>query len=203
MTSESDWERAVAETLARFGKLDILVNNAAILRSTPIEHTTVEEWDTVMAVNARGGVPGDQTRDTGDARGRRGSIINISSTAGLVGGQGGAYGTSKGGVRLFSKSAAVQLAKDGIRSNSIHPGPIDTEMVAHVTRTPEGRAAFGARVPMDRIGTVDDIAYEAPIPGLGRVLVHDGRGAGYRRRLQRPVVPRRPLLTARVIDPCS
>ena len=161
VTSESDWERAVAETLARFGKLDILVNNAAILRSTPIEHTTVEEWDTVMAVNARGVFLGTKHAIPAMREAGGGSIINISSTAGLVGGQGGAYGTSKGGVRLFSKSAAVQLAKDGIRSNSIHPGPIDTEMVAHVTRTPEGRAAFGARVPMDRIGTVDDIAYEA------------------------------------------
>ena len=162
VSSESDWERAVAETLARFGKLNVLVNNAAILRSTPIEHTTVEEWDTVMAVNARGVFLGTKHAIPAMREAGGGSIINISSTAGLVGSrQGGAYGASKGGVRLFTKFAAIQHAKDGIRANSIHPGPIDTEMIAHVIGTPEGRAASQARVPLDSIGTVDDIAYGA------------------------------------------
>ena len=162
VSNEADWEHAVAETLARFGKLNVLVNNAAILRSTPIEHTTVEEWDTVMAVNARGVFLGTKHSIPAMREAGGGSIINISSTAGLVGStRGGAYGTSKGGVRLFTKFAAIQHAKDGIRSNSIHPGPIETEMIAHTIDTPERRAASEARVPLNSIGTVDDIAYGA------------------------------------------
>ena len=153
VTSESDWERAVAETLARFGKLDILVNNAAILRSTPIEHTTVEEWDTVMAVNARGVFLGTKHAIPAMREAGGGSIINISSTAGLVGGQGGAYGTSKGGVRLFSKSAAVQLhTPRSYRHRDGRPRHQDARGPCRVR---------GPGVPMDRTGTVDDIAYGA------------------------------------------
>jgi NAD(P)-dependent dehydrogenase (short-subunit alcohol dehydrogenase family) len=162
VTQESEWERAVGEAVGRFGKLDVLVNNAAILRTTPIEHTTVEEWDTVMAVNARGVFLGTKhaipvMRDAGG-----GSIINISSTAGLVGSlRGGAYGSSKGAVRLFTKYTAIQHAEEGIRANSIHPGPIDTEMIAESIGTPEGRTRSEGRIPSGRVGTVDDVAYGA------------------------------------------
>lgn len=162
VTQESEWERAVAKAVGRFGKLDVLVNNAAILRTTPIEHTTVEEWDTVMAVNARGVFLGTKhaipvMRDAGG-----GSIINISSTAGLVGSpRGGAYGSSKGAVRLFTKYTAIQHAEEGIRANSIHPGPIDTEMIVESIGTPEGRTRSEERIPTGRVGTVDDVAYGA------------------------------------------
>ncbi|MCH8206399.1 MAG: glucose 1-dehydrogenase [Chloroflexi bacterium] len=162
VTQESDWEHAVAETVGRFGKLDVLVNNAAILRSTPIEHTTVEEWDTVMAVNARGVFLGTKHAIPVMREAGGGSIINISSTAGLVGSpRGGVYGTSKGAVRLFTKYTAIQHAGDGIRANSIHPGPIDTEMIAESIGTPEGRTRSEGRIPAGRVGTVDDVAYGA------------------------------------------
>ena len=160
VTQESDWERVVRETVGRFGKLDVLVNNAAILRTTPIEHTTVEEWDTVMAVNARGVFLGTKHAIPEMRKAGGGSIINISSTAGLVGSpRGGAYGTSKGAVRLFTKYTAIQHAGDGIRANSIHPGPIDTEMIAESIGTPEGRTRSEGRIPVGRVGTVDDVAY--------------------------------------------
>ena len=91
-----------------------------------------------------------------------GSIVNISSTAGLVGSaRGSAYSASKGAVRLLTKSTAVQHAGEGIRANSIHPGPIDTDMIADNIATPEGRAESEARVPLGRIGSVEDVAYGA------------------------------------------
>ena len=90
-----------------------------------------------------------------------GSIINISSTAGLVGSPYGspAYTASKGAVRLFTKATAIQHAKDGIRCNSVHPGPIDTTMLREGIPDPRAREERMRLVPLGRIGTVDDIAY--------------------------------------------
>ncbi len=162
VTSSDDWQSAVEQTVETFGKLDILVNNAAIYSRTPIEHASEEEWDSIIDINLKGVFLGTKhsiaaMRDAGG-----GSIINISSTAGLVGSpRGGAYTASKGGVRLFTKNTAIQLAPDGIRANSIHPGPIDTDMIRDNIGTPEGLAASLERVPLKRIGTVDDVAYGA------------------------------------------
>ena len=90
-----------------------------------------------------------------------GSIVNISSTAGLVGSPEGSpsYTATKGGVRLFTKSIAIQHAKDGIRCNSVHPGPIDTEMIRDTVTDPKRMAARMRRLPMGRVGTAADIAY--------------------------------------------
>jgi NAD(P)-dependent dehydrogenase (short-subunit alcohol dehydrogenase family) len=163
VASESDWESAVRETVLRFGKLNILVNNAAIDRGTRLEHTTVEEWDEVMAVNARGVFLGTKHAIPRLREAGGGSIINISSTAGLEGskGQSGAYSTSKGGVRQLTKTTAIQHAEDNIRANSIYPGAIDTEMNEDAFSIPEGRAEAIALVPLGYIGTVEDIAYGA------------------------------------------
>ena len=117
-------------------------------------------------------------RDTGG-----GSIINISSTAGLVGSaRGSAYGASKGGVRLFTKYTAIQHAPDGIRANSIHPGPIDTEMIADNISTPEGRAESEARIPLGRIGLGDGRRIRRAVPGVRRIVVRDRVRACHRRR---------------------
>ena len=162
VTSSDDWRGAIAKTVEAFGKLDILVNNAAIYSRVPIEHASEEEWDSIIDINLKGVFLGTKhsiaaMRDAGG-----GSIINISSTAGLVGSpRGGAYSASKGGVRLFTKNTAIQHAVDGIRANSIHPGPIDTDMIADNIGTPEGLASSVERVPLNRIGTVDDVAYGA------------------------------------------
>ena len=162
VTSEASWQVAVAQAEQRLGKLDILVNNAGIYQTTPIESTTVEEWDRTMSVNARGVFLGVKTSVPALRRAGGGSVINISSTTGLVGGpRGGAYGSSKAAVRLLTKFAAIQLAKDNIRVNSIHPGPIDTPLIAVNIGTPEGRAASISRVPLGRIGTPVDVAYGA------------------------------------------
>ena len=162
VTSESNWQEAIGETVRTFGKLDVLVNNAAIYSRVRVEDTTVEEWDRIMAVNAKGVFLGIKHSIPEMRKAGGGSIINISSTAGLVGSpRGSAYTASKGGVRLLTKSTAVQYAADGIRANSIHPGPIDTEMIAENIGTPEGLAQSVARVPLGRVGTIDDVAYGA------------------------------------------
>ena len=115
-----------------------------------------------MAVNARGVFLGTKHSIPEMRKSGGGSIVNISSTAGLVGSaRGSAYSASKGAVRLLTKSTAVQHAGEGIRANSIHPGPIDTDMIAENIATPEGRAESEARVPLGRIGSVEDVAYGA------------------------------------------
>ena len=160
VTSEADWQKAIAETVHSFGKLNVLVNNAAIYRRVKIEHTTLEEWNRVMEVNATGVFLGTKHAIPEMRKAGGGSIVNISSTAGLVGSErGSAYGASKGGVRIFTKLTAMQHAHEGIRANSVHPGPIDTEMIAETLSTPEGRATSVSRVPLGRIGTVGDVAY--------------------------------------------
>ena len=162
VSRESDWKDVVELAVSKFGLLNVLVNNAAIYSAVPIEDTTLEEWERLMAVNSTGVFLGTKAsipvmRDAGG-----GSIVNVSSTAGLIGApRGSAYGTSKGAVRLFTKFTAIQHARDGIRANSIHPGPIDTEMIADNLATPEKRAASIARVPLGRLGTVEDVAYGA------------------------------------------
>ena len=162
VTSASDWQSAVAKAVDTFGKLDILVNNAAIYSRVPIEHASEEEWDSIIDINLKGVFLGTKHSIAAMREAGSGSIINISSTAGLVGSpRGGAYAASKGGVRLFTKNTAIQLAPDGIRANSIHPGPVDTDMIADNIRTPEGLAESEARVPLGRIGTVEDVAYGA------------------------------------------
>ena len=162
VTSETDWQRCIAETVERFGKLDVLVNNAGIYSQTMIEDTTVEEWERIMSVNTTGVFLGTKHAIPEMRKAGGGSIVNISSIAGIIGSpRGGAYTTSKGGVRLFTKTTALQHAQDGIRANSIHPGPVDTEMIAHNIGTPEGLAASLSRVPLGRVGTVDDVAYGA------------------------------------------
>ncbi len=162
VSSEDDWERAVREAVEAFGKVDILVNNAALYSRVPIMETTLDDWNRILEVNATGVFLGTKATIPAMQQAGGGSIINISSTAGMVGsGRGSAYGTSKGGIRLFTKYTAVQHADDNIRANSIHPGPIDTEMIADNIGTPEGRATSESRIPMGRIGTVDDVAYGA------------------------------------------
>ena len=162
VTSEDEWRNAVEFVLQTYGRLDILINNAAIYKRTPIVDTDVEEWRQIMEVNSTGVFLGTKHAVPAMQRSGGGSIINISSTAGLIGSaRGSAYGASKGSVRLFTKYTAIQHATEGIRANSIHPGPIDTVMIADNLATPEARAESEARVPLRRIGTAMDVAYGA------------------------------------------
>ena len=163
VTSEEQWRQAVDTAVSSFGKLDILVNNAAIWRGGRVEETTVEEWDAIMGVNAKGVFLGSKVAIPEMRKAGGGSIINISSTAGLVGGpRSSAYPASKGAVRLLTKSTAIQYGKEGIRCNSIHPGPIDTAMLRGIWEAyPESQPHSLGATAIERLGTSEDIAYGA------------------------------------------
>lgn len=162
VSREDEWKRALERAVQQFGKLNVLINNASIYSTSPIEQTSAAEWDELMAVNSRGAFLGTKHAIPAMREAGGGSIVNISSVTGLVGsGRGGAYGASKAAVRLLTKHTAIQHARDGIRANSISPGSIDTEMIAANIGTPEGRAASISRIPLGRIGTAQDVAYAA------------------------------------------
>jgi len=160
VTDENAWQDAVATTVARFGKLDILINNAGIARINSVEDTTSEEWDLVMDINAKGLFLGTKAAIPEIRKAGGGSIVNISSIAGLTGGRTSSYAASKGAVRLLTKSTAIQYAADGIRCNSVHPGVIETPMTTPIMlNTPEGRELNASRHPLGRFGQPEDIAY--------------------------------------------
>ena len=161
VTREGDWRAAVATAVQTYGKLNVLVNNAGILFRAKIEDTTEADWDRIMAVNVKGVFLGTKCAIPVLRQAGGGSIINISSTAGLVGspGETAAYTATKGAVRLFTKATAIQHAKDHIRCNSVHPGPIATDMIKDML---DNRAAWEQRLrrlPMGRVGTADEVAY--------------------------------------------
>ena len=162
VSSEEAWQNAVNEAVSRYGKLDILVNNAGIYRAHNVEETTSDEWDQVMDINAKGVFLGTKhaipaMRDAGG-----GSIVNISSVAGLVGSRAtSAYNASKGAVRLLTKSTAIQYASDGIRANSVHPGTIETSMTEGFLADPIMRQDRMDRTPIGRLGKPEDVAYGA------------------------------------------
>jgi cyclopentanol dehydrogenase len=160
VTVEADWDKAVRIAVERYGKLDVLVNNAGIvIPRVPIEERTAEEWDRVMAINAKGVFLGTKYAIPPMRRAGGGSIVNISSVAGI--GQSAhqepAYAASKGAIRIFTKVTASQHARDGIRCNSVHPGPVDTEMLHSAMRDPEVLRRRLERVPLGRMGTVDEV----------------------------------------------
>ena len=160
VTSEADWRVAVETAVSQYGKVDVLVNNAGILMNGRVEDTTEAEWDAVLDVNAKGVFLGTKAVIAEMRKAGGGSIINISSIAGMVGSPNfSAYNASKGAVRLLTKSTAVQYGREGIRANSIHPGPIDTDMIRISWQDPSrGPEETVARTLLGRMGTVEDIA---------------------------------------------
>lgn len=162
VTQESEWRQAIQTAVSTFGKLDVLVNNAGIWRRNTIENTPEEEWDLIHDVNAKGVFLGTKLAIPEMRKAGGGSIINISSTAGLVGSpRSPAYSASKGAVRLFTKSTALQYGAEGIRANSIHPGQIDTPMGDQVWPDANARTEMASQRPIQRIGVPQDIAYGA------------------------------------------
>ena len=161
IAEESDWSNAVAAAVTRYGKLDILVNNAGISGRDVAERTEVEVWDQVMDINAKGVFLGTKAAIPEMRRAGGGSIINISSIYGMVGSSGGsaAYHASKGAVRLLTKSTAIQYAADGIRVNSVHPGPIATPMTEPGRVDDDRNQWWLAQTPLGRWGEPEDVAY--------------------------------------------
>ncbi len=161
VTDEADWERAVSRTVERFGRLDVLVNNAGVGAQGRIEDTTVKDWDHVMDINAKGVFLGTRAVIPAMRRAGGGSIVNISSQLGLVGTDNSSpqYQASKGAVRLLTKATAIQYAREGIRANSVHPGPIVTAMTERRRAEPETYRKMLSRIPLGRFGESDEVAY--------------------------------------------
>ena len=160
VTSESQWNEAVAATVKEFGKLDVLINNAGIGSHSRVEDTNIEDWDRVMAINAKGVFLGTKAAIPEMRRVGGGSIINISSQLGLVGTDISSpeYQSSKGAVRLFTKATAIQYAKDGIRANSVHPGPINTPMTEDSRSDAANFDLMVSRIPLGRYGEPEEVA---------------------------------------------
>jgi cyclopentanol dehydrogenase len=159
VTNEASWHAAVETAVRTYGKLNVLVNNAGIYIRKRIEETTEDDLDQILAVNVKGVFLGTKLALPAMRRAGGGSIINISSTAGLVGNPHGSpiYTATKGAVRLFTKATAMQHAQENIRCNSVHPGPIETAMLQEAAG--ELSEVYRRRVPLGRFGTTEDIAY--------------------------------------------
>jgi len=161
VTSESDWKNAVETAVSRFGTLNVLVNNAGVSGHGRIEDVTLDMWNRVMNINATGVFLGTRTTIPAMRRGGGGSIVNISSQLGLVGVDNSSpqYQASKGAVRLLTKATAIQYAKERIRANSVHPGPIVTPMTEARRADPESYRLTVSRIPLGRYGEPEDVAY--------------------------------------------
>ena len=161
VTNETDWKSSIEIVLKKYGRLDILVNNAGILIRKGIEDTTSEDWSRIMAINAKGAFLGIKSAIPVMRQSGGGSIINISSTAGLVASPSGSasYTATKGAVRLLTKSTAIQYAHENIRCNSVHPGPIDTDMIQDSITDPTKLTERMERLPMGRFGTAEEVAF--------------------------------------------
>lgn len=161
VTREADWQEAVQTAVQRFGALHILVNNAGIGGGRRLDQTTLEEWHQVMEINATGVFLGTRAAIPAMRQAGGGSIINISSQLGLVGVDNSSpqYQASKGAVRLLTKNTAIQYAPEGIRANSVHPGPIVTPMTEARRADPAQYELTVGRIPLGRYGQPEDVAY--------------------------------------------
>jgi len=159
VSQEVTWRRVVAYTAKEFGRLDILVNNAGIGTFPDVEQETLEGWNRLIGINQTGVWLGMRAAIPSMRKVGGGSIINLSSIFGAVGGFGGsvAYHASKGAVRLMTKNAAIRYAKEGIRVNSVHPGFIDTPMVAQIKGTDVEQLILSS-TPMGRMGRSEEVA---------------------------------------------
>ncbi len=152
VTDRGDWARAVATAIDLYGHLDVLVNNAGIVNFGSLEDYTQDQWDEILAVNVTGAFNGISIARNALCAGAPSSIINISSIAGLKG-YGGlvGYTTSKFALRGLTKAVALELAHEGVRCNSVHPGVVDTPMIA-------GAAVDQSLVAMHRVGRPEELA---------------------------------------------
>ncbi len=160
VTSDVAWDSLVLETIAAYGQLDILVNNAGISGSHP-DRLNIDTWDEQMNINAKGVFLGMRAVIPTMQKAGRGSIVNISSISGFVGQRfvHMGYNAAKGAVRLATKAAAVQFARDGIRVNSVHPGVMPAMRTSQLTADPEVRKKMLSAIPAGREGRVEEVAF--------------------------------------------
>jgi NAD(P)-dependent dehydrogenase (short-subunit alcohol dehydrogenase family) len=161
VTLEADWQEVVARALEAFGRLDVLVNNAGIAVLKPLEQLSLADWNRQIEVNLTSVFLGCKHAAAALRRSGGGSIVNLSSVAGMIGLRTCvAYGASKGGVRIATKAIAVELSQDGIRCNSVHPGFIWTNMQAQASGASEPASVrlSPGLVPLGGIGEPQDVA---------------------------------------------
>ena len=159
VTSESQWTEAMAYATRTLGGPTVLVNNAGIYARRLIEQTSTSELDRMLAVNVKGVFLGIKAVVPAMRAAGGGSIINLSSIAGIVGSPYSSdYNASKGAVRILTKCAAIQHAKDNIRCNSVHPAPIDTDMGREAVPEGEIRVQRLRAIPLGRMGTAEEVA---------------------------------------------
>ncbi|MDE0813836.1 MAG: glucose 1-dehydrogenase [Alphaproteobacteria bacterium] len=160
VTSDVAWDSLVLETIAAYGQLDILVNNAGVSGSHP-DRLNIDTWDEQMNINAKGVFLGMRAVIPTMQKAGRGSIVNISSISGFVGQRfvHMGYNAAKGAVRLATKAAAVQFARDGIRVNSVHPGVMPAMRTSQLTADPEVRKKMLSAIPAGREGRVEEVAF--------------------------------------------
>lgn len=165
VSDERAWASAVATAVKEHGGLHVLVNNAAIARNEDVESETLEGFNRLIAVNQTGAWLGMRAAVPEMRRAGGGSIVNVASIYGTVGGDGHAlaYHASKGALRLMTKNAGIRYAREGIRVNSIHPGFIDTPMVAPFLAPVDGRPSpmlefILSHTPMGRVGRPEEVA---------------------------------------------
>ena len=159
VSDDGGWQMVFGEAVRAFGRLDVLVNNAGVVKPSPIADVSLADWRWQIEINLTATFLGAQTaiRLMREQR-SGGSIINMSSIAGIVGVPGcAAYSASKGGLRLLTKSLALEVAREGIRINSIHPGLIWTGM-QEGSASPEQLEQMRKSVPMRTLGEPNDIA---------------------------------------------
>jgi len=160
VVSEDDWKIVIGKTVEAYGKVDVLVNNAGVAPATPLLNTTVDQWKKVMDINATSVFLGTQAVVPEMRKAGGGSIINISSMAGIVGtGAANAYPASKGAVRLFTKASAVEFSRENIRVNSVHPGVIETAMTKDILANDQYSGPLKAATLIPRWGQAEDVAY--------------------------------------------
>ena len=164
VTNENEVDKVFSEINQRFGKINILVNNAGISGPPKATHElSVEEWDRVIQINLKGVFLCTKYVIKYMQMAGGGSIVNMSSMLGLIGGEDPAYHAAKGGVRLMTKSDATIYAKDNIRANSVHPGYILTPLFRGIAgRNPKGAETFmkelAEEIPLGRLGTPEDVS---------------------------------------------
>ncbi len=161
VTSEADWDAVSAWALATHGRIDVLVNNAGVLLAAPLTETSLEDFRRVIDVNLTGVFLGMRALAPTMSTQLAGSMINVSSVAGLIGSPYlAAYAASKWAVRGITKVVAKELAGFGVRVNSVHPGQIDTDMNARQrAESPELVDKLIRRIPLQRIGTPQEVAH--------------------------------------------
>jgi NAD(P)-dependent dehydrogenase (short-subunit alcohol dehydrogenase family) len=186
VTREADWQALIGKTLAAYGRLDILVNNAGISGSSVGDPDGLDGWDRIIAVNQTSVFLGTKLAAEQMARTGGGSIVNISSIMGFIGGASGhpAYCASKGAVRIYTKAAAVRYGPQGVRVNSVHLGYMPPMLNADQRRRARRQDRADPAAPARRAARG---GLRRPVSRLRRSLLRDRHGTRHRRRLYRAI----------------